>query len=60
MCWGNITRLHYAPAPGCCNPAGNGSRRTVSATMNFDDKTKTCDSDPVKQERALAVAAVFR
>jgi hypothetical protein len=28
--------------------------------MNFDDKAKTWDSDPVKQERALAVAAVFR
>lgn len=28
--------------------------------MNFDDKAKTWDSDPVKQERALAVAAALR
>lgn len=28
--------------------------------MNFDDKAKTWDSDPIKQERALAVAAAIR
>jgi ubiquinone/menaquinone biosynthesis C-methylase UbiE len=28
--------------------------------MDFDDKARTWDSDPVKQERALAVAAALR
>ncbi len=28
--------------------------------MNFDDKAKTWDSDPIKQERAQAVAAAIR
>jgi len=32
----------------------------VSTTITFDDKAKTWDSDPVKQERALAVAAAIR
>lgn len=28
--------------------------------MNFDDKSKTWDADPIKRERALAVAAALR
>lgn len=32
----------------------------MSATLSFDDKAQTWDADPVKQERALAVAAALR
>jgi ubiquinone/menaquinone biosynthesis C-methylase UbiE len=32
----------------------------MSATLSFDDKALTWDADPVKQERALAVAAALR
>jgi ubiquinone/menaquinone biosynthesis C-methylase UbiE len=28
--------------------------------MDFDDKARTWDSDPIKRERALAVAAAIR
>jgi ubiquinone/menaquinone biosynthesis C-methylase UbiE len=32
----------------------------MSAKLSFDDKAQTWDADPVKQERALAVAAALR
>ncbi len=32
----------------------------MNTTMNFDDKAKTWDSDPIKRERAFAVAAAIR
>lgn len=32
----------------------------MSATLSFDDRAQTWDADPVKQERALAVAAAIR
>ena len=32
----------------------------MSNTMDFDAKAKTWDSDPIKRERALAVAAAIR
>ncbi len=32
----------------------------MSATLNFDNKAQTWDADPIKQERALAVAAALR
>jgi ubiquinone/menaquinone biosynthesis C-methylase UbiE len=31
----------------------------MSATLSFDNKAQTWDADPIKQERALAVAAAL-
>jgi len=32
----------------------------MSATLHFDNEAQTWDADPIKQERALAVAAALR